>query len=562
MKNFSKILIFVFVFIFGVAGLVPAAASEAQAEKIIDDIVRYNLKATASGSVQEWIDGYLTENAAEGTEWYVMALSNYGRYDFSAYKKALKDYLSANETGSASSRLKFALVLIATGERNSPFIKEFLENSVGEQGIMSLVFGLHILNNGYTCEKYSVKTLTEEILSFQSEDGGWSLTGKNGDVDVTAMTVQALSPQYQSNPLVRDAVDKAVDFLSARQNADGSFSTYGADNPESTAQVITALSSLGLDAEKDVRFIKNSKNLFDVLETYSSEDGAYSHQKGKETDSTATVQVFCAAVAFRKMKDDGSSFYIFSEKNNLKEETTQEEKTQATEPKPTETTSSEKTETVPSTEKTELTVSQTQAVAKVTEVVENKRSDFSYKLWIIAAIVLVSVCLCAVLLSKTRKKIYCIGVLVVAVCAILLVLFAIKPVEDSGKTADDKNINGAVTISITCETIKDKNNETVPENGVILEETEIIIDADDTVYDVLLKACRENDIHLETTGTDKTLYVEGICNIYEKDYGDLSGWMYFVNGESPSVGCGNYSLSDGDEIVWCYTCDLGEELNY
>lgn len=562
MKKLSKILIFVFVLIFAVAGFVPAAASEVKAEEIIDDIVEYNLKATASDSVQDWIDGYISENAGDGAEWYVLALSGYGRYDFSAYAKALDEYLSANETGSASSRLKFALTLIAAGERNSPFIKDFIENSVGEQGIMSLVFGLHILNNGYTCEKYPLKTLTEEILSFQSEDGGWSLTGKSGDVDVTAMTVQALAPQYRSNSLVRSAVDKAVDFLSARQNADGTFSSYGVDNPESTAQVITALSSLGIDVAKDARFIKGSKNLFDVLEIYCTEDGAYSHQKGKETDSTATVQVFCAAVAYRKMKDDGSSFYIFREKINLTEKPTKQEAIEATEPKTTEITSSEKTEVVTSAKKTETSASQTQVVGKATDEVENMRSDFSYKLWIISAIALASVCLCVVLLTKKRKKRYCIGVLAVAVCAALLVLFAIKPVEDSGNLTDEKSANGTVTVSIICDTIKDKNNGTVPDDGVILEEKEIVIDADDTVYDVLFRACRESNIHLETTGSAETLYVEGICNIYEKDYGDLSGWMYFVNGESPPVGCGNYGLSDGDEIVWCYTCELGEDLNY
>ncbi|MGM9626294.1 MAG: DUF4430 domain-containing protein [Eubacteriales bacterium] len=49
--------------------------------------------------------------------------------------------------------------------------------------------------------------------------------------------------------------------------------------------------------------------------------------------------------------------------------------------------------------------------------------------------------------------------------------------------------------------------------------------------------------------------------LYEFDFGDLSGWIYKVNGETPSVGCGDYVLSDGDEIAWLYTCDLGNDLN-
>jgi len=56
------------------------------------------------------------------------------------------------------------------------------------------------------------------------------------------------------------------------------------------------------------------------------------------------------------------------------------------------------------------------------------------------------------------------------------------------------------------------------------------------------------------------VYISGINHIYEFDYGELSGWMYRVNGGTPSVGCGSYILSDGDKIEWLYTCELGEDL--
>ncbi len=563
MKSFSKFFILTFVIIFAVAGCIPAAAGNANAENLIESIINYNLKETASTSVQDWIDGYLTENADAGTEWYVIALSNYGKYDFSSYKKALNSYLSVNDVGSASSRLKFALALIATGDKDSRFITDFLENSVGEQGIMSLVFGLHILNNGYSCEKYSTKTLTDELISLQSADGGWSLTGKNGDTDVTAMTVQALAPQYRNNADVRKATDKALSFLSSRQNSDGTYSSYGVSNPESIAQVIIALSSLGIDAEKDTRFSKNSINLFDALELFRSGDGGYCHQKGSGANSTATVQVLCSAVAYKKMKSGGSPFYIFSEKNNQTAETTTAKKSEVTEAEQTEKTEiaiQEITQTSLLTENTENISSQTQNVTATTEKNENNRAGFSYKIWIVVAIIVALVCVCTVMLVTKRKKIVCIIVSAVAVCAILVVFANIKPVESNEKITGEKDIIGTVTISIRCDTIKDKNNDTIPENGVILEKTEFQIDADDTVYDVLSQVCREKDIHFEVTGTKETRYVEGIGNVYEKDYGDLSGWMYFVNGESPSMGCGNYKLSDKDEIEWRYTCDLGADI--
>ena len=132
----------------------------------------------------------------------------------------------------------------------------------------------------------------------------------------------------------------------------------------------------------------------------------------------------------------------------------------------------------------------------------------------------------------------------------------------TGAKSQQTDSTGSVTISIRCDTVKDKNETHIPVSGVILSETEVPTGAGDTVYDILLQVCRENGIHLETTGTRETLYIEGINNIYEKDYGDLSGWMYFVNGESPQIGCGKYELSDGDKIVWHYTCDMGADLGY
>ena len=55
-------------------------------------------------------------------------------------------------------------------------------------------------------------------------------------------------------------------------------------------------------------------------------------------------------------------------------------------------------------------------------------------------------------------------------------------------------------------------------------------------------------------------YIEGINNLYEFDCGELSGWMYSVNGWYPNYGCSRYQVQDGDVIEWHYTCDLGEDL--
>ena len=74
--------------------------------------------------------------------------------------------------------------------------------------------------------------------------------------------------------------------------------------------------------------------------------------------------------------------------------------------------------------------------------------------------------------------------------------------------------------------------------------------------DILTEACRKNSIQLEKSGG----YVTGINYLYEFDYGDLSGWIFSVNGEKSSLGSDEYILSDGDEIEWEYTCEMGNDI--
>ncbi len=57
-------------------------------------------------------------------------------------------------------------------------------------------------------------------------------------------------------------------------------------------------------------------------------------------------------------------------------------------------------------------------------------------------------------------------------------------------------------------------------------------------------------------------YVSGIGNLYEKDCGSMSGWLYAVNGHAPNVGCGSYALNNGDSVLFIYTCNMGKDVGY
>ena len=129
------------------AGAPAASASKAytvaEVQRLCDGIVGYK----GGASAQQLINGALCENAGVSAEFYIIALSQQGGYDFSSYENALLGYLDSHEVYSATTREKYALALIASGSDNA-YIDRVADEAIGGQGLMSLVFGLHLLNNG------------------------------------------------------------------------------------------------------------------------------------------------------------------------------------------------------------------------------------------------------------------------------------------------------------------------------------------------------------------------------------------------------------------------------
>ncbi|MBR5452606.1 MAG: DUF4430 domain-containing protein, partial [Clostridia bacterium] len=156
-------------------------------------------------------------------------------------------------------------------------------------------------------------------------------------------------------------------------------------------------------------------------------------------------------------------------------------------------------------------------------------------------------------------------IFIICVASVVIMLILVTEVQSREKyysdTADIGEAVGQVTISINCSVINGIiTNEYIPDDGVILDRTAVDIRAGDTVYDALITAAKKHGIHLESSGGDGMKYVSGISYLYEFDCGDLSGWMYYVNGETVSVGCDGYKLSDGDVVEWKYTLDLGRSF--
>ena len=150
--------------------------------------------------------------------------------------------------------------------------------------------------------------------------------------------------------------------------------------------------------------------------------------------------------------------------------------------------------------------------------------------------------------------------------ALLLLLLVLA---GCGGQGSEEQAAGSCTVSISCATILDNRDQLkaakadyVPDDGVILPETEATFYEGESVFDVLQRVCRDKGIPMESSWSPMydSAYIEGIAQLYEFDCGQLSGWMYSVNGVFPNYGCSQYALGDGDVVCWVYTCDLGKDV--
>lgn len=139
-----------------------------------------------------------------------------------------------------------------------------------------------------------------------------------------------------------------------------------------------------------------------------------------------------------------------------------------------------------------------------------------------------------------------------------------RPAPVEPQQVENGEAEYSCTISISCaellaapELCEPAAASVIPGDGWILGPVTVAFTEGESVFDVLLRVCRENNIHMEFKNTAgyNSAYIEGIGNLYEFDAGELSGWIYSVNGWFPNYGCSRYQLQNGDAICWVYSID-------
>ena len=263
-----------------------------------------------------------------GGEWMVIGLARSGRtvpagyYDnVVEYVKAMADANERLHRAKVTDNARVILALTAIGKDVTNVgghnLLKGLDNMayVQKQGINGPIFTLIALDshNYPTMGDVTREKLIQVILDAQLPNGGWNLSGENADTDMTAMAIQALAPYYKTNETVKAAVDKALEALSALQRNDGGFGSWGTVNSESCAQVIVALTALGIDPATDSRFVKNGSTVLGALAGFYVDGGGFKHTADGERNGMATEQGYYALAAYFRFLNGQTSLYDMSD---------------------------------------------------------------------------------------------------------------------------------------------------------------------------------------------------------------------------------------------------------
>ena len=303
------------------------------AEKAYADILRNAAKKL--GDIYKTTGDYIEklpgdELNAFGSEWYILGLARSGRKVSDDYYKAIEKYVSENidENGRldekrATDNAKLVLVLSAldkdvTDVGGHDLLKALSDmDYVTQQGLSGAIYALL----AFDCRSYDVPSadknveqtsregLVKYILDKQLKDGGWAYSGDKAEPDMTAMALQALAAYYKTDAKVKEAADKAVTCLSKLQNTTGGYDSYGSVNSESAAQVITALTALGIDPDNDARFVKNGASVLDSLCGFYVDGGGFRHVSDGKLDPTATAQGYYALAAYYRFAGSQTALY-------------------------------------------------------------------------------------------------------------------------------------------------------------------------------------------------------------------------------------------------------------
>lgn len=303
-----------------------------------DETVSIQLTVLADGQKNR-VDT-LMENIAAGytndaSEWVIMDMAAYlASHENTQYKttdEAKQTYINTAInalTGESISETVYSKTILAMqsigvdSQRLYPVNSNDAVSAVaGLNGIShsssawAAPYTLAAYNQGeYNSDAYE-QAIIGQLLSNQSGDGCWS---EFGTIDTTANVIAGLSFYYDTDPQVKEAVDKALDYLSRKQKSTGVYDdgntgdVTSGDNANSTAMVVIALASVGINPDTDSRFIKNGNSVLDGLLSFALADNSgFGHTNNDTLSSGSTEQAFRALIAASQVMANGEAYNVY-----------------------------------------------------------------------------------------------------------------------------------------------------------------------------------------------------------------------------------------------------------
>lgn len=456
-----------------------------------------------------------------------------GAEDYLADVKAAAAELIGRDFTAPTELQRAAVALSGFGECPAELINAAAYDNadLDRQGLNAWIWALTAANcGGVEAESGARNTrqsLAEHIISAALPDGGFTLRGESADCDMTAAAIYALAP-LGDDPTVKDALGAAEDCLTALQLENGGFCSMGVENCESAAQAIIAFTSVGCDL-RDSRV----ERAFSAMLEYRTKDG-FAHTLGGKENGSATAQALQAAAAL-VMRARGERLFDAPAAYGGYGDITEE----GAAPLPTAEETGGSFEIIP---------------ANGTE-----PSGFTITLIISVGLAAAGAAAAVVGAVKRGKGALIIAAVLLAAAGSVWLLDIRSPSEYySQENAGDMT----VTVSVDCsavlaamERIDERINQAsvIPKDGIVIASRETAVAEGATAFDALVAAARERRVAVDYVGSLYGVYVRGIGHIYEFGFGDMSGWVYEVNGESPDVSAGEFVLSEGDSVEFIYT---------
>ncbi len=543
-------------------------------EWAVMSVARGNVNATV------WYDTYLNNTAAA-----VAALN--GKLDTTSSQRKHTEYeriiLALTALGEDATKFKGSNGTVY--DLVAPLFDKTASGTyrVSEQGNNGTVFALIALDSGSYYKdatgNAAREAWIETLRANQHSNGAWNIDSDHlgDDVDTTAMAVQALAPYYSTNAKAKAMVDKALEWLSAEYKATGN---YGSS--ESAAQVIVALSAMKIDAKTDSRFQYNGVSVLSNFLSYADETtGGFLHDKqpNSTVNQMASEQAAYTLVAYDRYVKGSNRLYDMSDATKRANATVQEvidlikaiapvgegsynaiaeariayDKLSAEDQ--AKVTNYNTLTAAEDAYKTILRQKQTDQYTALKlhydELLNNKNKKYSTA----AKKKLANILQQAQTDMNAAKS--CERVMDVY-NKVIADLDAVKP----GDIEVTFRLIGALEATQDVDLTTDSY---LPEYVTWVPTTTYALAENATVYDLFTEAM--SDAGLRYIGAESnyvsTIYAPSCMGSYalsEFTNGKKSGWMYTVNGSHPNQGLKNWTLKDGDVVVWHYVNDYSHEV--